>query len=94
MRVGLLTIHIHLYQTKSLKEKRSIIKGLLADIKRRGPAFAAAEIDYHDDLRLATIRVAHLSNDPQHTDSVLTRLRTSIESSKDYNVEGYELEIL
>lgn len=94
MRVGLLTLHLHLFQPTSLKEKRSIIKGILAEIKRRGPSFAASEIDDQDDLRRATIIVAHLSNDPQHTDSALNRVCTFMERGKDYSVESYELEIL
>ena len=94
MTVGLLTLHFHLPAIESLKEKRSVVKGILADVDRRGPAFAVAEIDDLDVLNRATIRVAYLSNDSHHTDSVLTRLRTALEAGKGYIVEDYDLEIL
>ncbi len=94
MTVGLLTLHFHLPAIESLKEKRSIIRGILADVDRRGPSFAVAEVDDLDVLDRATIQVAYLSDDPRHTDSVLTRLRTKLEAGKGYVVEDYNLEIL
>jgi len=94
MKVGLLTLYLHLPATGSLKEKRSVIKRILAEVDRRGPAFAVAEVENLDDLGRATIRIAHLANDPRYTDSALTQLRTTLEFGKDYAVEGYDLEIL
>ncbi|GAG95066.1 DUF503 domain-containing protein [Candidatus Bipolaricaulota bacterium] len=94
MKVGLLTLYLHLPATGSLKEKRSVIKRILAEVDRCGPAFAVAEVENLDDLGRATIRIAHLANDPRYTDSALTQLRTTLELGKDYAVEGYDLEIL
>lgn len=94
MTVGLLTLHLHLPGIGSLKEKRSIVKGILAEVDRRGSAFAAAEVDDLEKLNRATIRVAYLSNDPHRADSVLTKLRTALEVGKGYVVEDYDLEIL
>jgi len=94
MTVGLLTLHFHLPAIESLKEKRSIVRRILADVDRRGPSFAAAEVDDLNVLNRATIQVAYLSNDPHHTDSVLTRLRSRLEAGKGYVVEDYNLEIL
>lgn len=94
MKVGLLTLYLHLPATGSLKEKRSVIKRILAEVDRRGPAFAVAEVENLDDLGRATIRIAHLANDPRYTDSALTQLRTALELGKDYALEGYDLEIL
>ena len=94
MTVGLLTLRLHLHAIGSLKQKRSIVKAILAEVDRRGPAFAVAEVADLDDLNHATLRVAYLSNDPHHTDSVLAQLRTSLEVGKDYVVEDFDLEIL
>jgi len=94
MKIGLLTLCFHLPAIGSLKEKRSIVKGIIADVNRRGAAFAVAEVDHLDDLDHATIRIAYLSTDPHHADSVLTRLRSALEAGKGYIVEDYDMEIL
>jgi len=94
MIVGLLTLHLHLPVIESLKTKRSIVKRILANVDRRGPAFAAAEVADLDDLNRATIRVAYLSNDSHRTNSVLSRLRAALETGKNYVIEDYDLEIL
>jgi len=94
MKVGLLTLQFHLPVVDSLKEKRSVVKKLLSDIQRLGPAFAAAEVAEMDNPRRVTLRVAHISNDPRHTTSVLTKLRAQLENRKDCVLERFELETL
>ena len=94
MKVGLLTLQFHLPVVDSLKEKRSVVKKLLSDIQRLGPAFAAAEVAEMDNPRRVTLRVAHVSNDPRHTTSVLTKLRAQLENRKDCVLERFELETL
>ncbi|MFC2083195.1 DUF503 family protein [Candidatus Bipolaricaulota bacterium] len=41
MKAGLLTIRFRLYGIDSIKQKRSVVKRVLADIHRNGPAFGA-----------------------------------------------------
>jgi uncharacterized protein YlxP (DUF503 family) len=94
MKVGLLTLQFHLPIVDSLKGKRSVVKKLLSDIQRLGPAFAAAEVAEMDNPRRVTLRVAHVSNDPRHTTSVLTKLRAQLENRKDCVLERFELETL
>lgn len=94
MKAGLLTLHFHLPRVESLKEKRSIVKGILAEVKRRGTAFAAAEVDDLDRLDRATIQVAHVSNDPHTTDAALTQLHTTLELRRDFTLEAFDVEIV
>lgn len=94
MKVGLLTLQFHLPVVDSLKRKRSVVKKLLSDIQRLGPAFAAAEVAEMDNPRRVTLRVVHVSNDPRHTTSVLTKLRTRLENQRDYILEHFDLETL
>lgn len=93
MNVGLATLRFRLYSVPSIKAKRSIVKRLLADVHRRGSAFAACEIGDQDDLRRLTICVAHLSNDPRFTESVLARLRAEFERGDGYEMDESEIEI-
>lgn len=94
MKVGLLTLQFHLPAVDSLKRKRSVVKKLLSDIQRLGPAFAAAEVAEMDNPRRATLCVVHISNDPRHTTSTLTKLRNRLENRKDCVLECFTLEIL
>jgi uncharacterized protein YlxP (DUF503 family) len=94
MKVGLLTVSFRLHAVSTLKEKRSIVKRMLADIHRCGPSFAACEINHHEDLRRLTLRVAHLSNDPRYTDSELTRLQRRLERKGRYDVTETRSELL
>jgi uncharacterized protein YlxP (DUF503 family) len=81
MNVGLATLRFRVYSADSIKEKRSIVKRLLADVRRRGPAFAVCEMDDHDDLRRLTICVAH-------------RLQAEFERGHGYEIVESEIEIL
>jgi len=94
MAVGLATFRFRLYSVDSIKEKRSIVKRLLADVQRRGPAFAACEMEDQDDLRLLTLSVVHLSNDSRYTESVLMRMRTEYGRGDRYEMCESRIEIL
>ncbi len=94
MKSALLTIRFRLYAIDSLKQKRSIVKRILADVHRHGPAFAACEASDQDDLQQMTIRVAHLSNDQRFSDSALQKLHLKLERGDGYELEEAELEIL
>jgi len=94
MNAGVLTLRCRLHNVESLKGKRSIVKRLLAEIDRCGPAFAASEVDDQDDLRAMTIRIAHVSNDPRFTNSVLSGLRERLDRGIEYEVEEAVIEIL
>ncbi len=94
MNVGLATLKFRLYAIDSIKEKRSIVKRLLADVQRRGPAFAACEMDDQDDLRRLTLCVAHLSNDPRYTESVLARLGIEFERGDGFELAESRIEFL
>ncbi len=94
MKVGLLTLEIRLPAITTLKQKRSILHGLIATVSRHGPAFAAAEIAHLDARDRATIRIAHVSNNPHYTDAALRRIQTAIETGRGYEVENAHLEIL
>jgi uncharacterized protein YlxP (DUF503 family) len=93
MNVGLATLRYRLYSIDSIKQKRSIVKRLLADVQRRGPAFAACELDDQDDLRRLTLCVAHLSNDARYTEAALSRLGIELERGNGFELAESSLEI-
>ena len=94
MKSAFLTIRFRLYAINSIKQKRSIVKRILAEVHRNGPAFAVCEADDQDDLQQLTVRVAHLSNDPRFSDSALRKLQLKLERGDGYELEEADMEIL
>lgn len=74
MYVAALRVELRVPNVHSLKEKRAIVKSIVAHIGQP-PAVAAAEVDHHDLWQRATVGVAAVA--PQHAH--LERLLHSIE---------------
>jgi uncharacterized protein YlxP (DUF503 family) len=94
MRVGLLTLSYQLFGLSSIKERRAIVKHLIAQVHAQGSAFAVCEIDPDGGLHRASIRVAHLSSDVALTASALAHLREKLERGDGYEAIGAETETL
>jgi uncharacterized protein YlxP (DUF503 family) len=62
MIVGVMTAHICMQGVTSLKEKRSIVKGLLGRLKSRFN-ISIAEVDHQDNKTSAVVALAIVSND-------------------------------
>ncbi len=67
MTIGLLKAHLCLHGITSLKEKRSIIKGLIGRLKSRFN-ISIAEVEHQDNKTIAVIAVAIISNDSHFID--------------------------
>jgi uncharacterized protein YlxP (DUF503 family) len=90
--VGVLTLTLVLPEAASLKDKRSVIKGLTARLRAKFNV-AVAEVDTQDAPGVATLGVACLSNDAAHAHAVLERAVQFVERSRldamlaDYSIE-------
>jgi len=94
MPVGLLTLYIHIPGCRSLKEKRSRLKPLLARLQKEFN-ISAAEIDRNDTWQNAVIGCAMVSNDHGHLQKTLQRVVRWIETSwPDVFVSDDKLEII
>lgn len=67
MIVGVLTSQLHMQGVTSLKQKRSIVKGLIGRLKSRFN-ISIAEVDRQDNKTSAVIAVAIVSNDTRFID--------------------------
>ncbi len=72
MYVGALTLDVLLGDVRSLKQKRSAVRPLVAEIHRRYPAAAVAETGYLELHRRAEIGVAVVASTAAHCTDVLT----------------------
>ena len=70
MWVGSLEFDLLLGEVGSLKQKRSVIRPLIAELRRKY-AVSVAEVDAHDLLRRSSIGVAVVAADPSHLREML-----------------------
>jgi uncharacterized protein YlxP (DUF503 family) len=70
MWVGTLTVDLLLGDVRSLKQKRSIVRPVVAELQRKLPV-SAAEVGHLDLYRRAEIGVAVVAPDPGHCREVL-----------------------
>ena len=62
MYVGALTLDVLLGDVRSLKQKRSVVRPLIAEVHRRFPGIAVGETGYLDLHRRAEIGIAVVSS--------------------------------
>jgi uncharacterized protein YlxP (DUF503 family) len=62
MWVGLLSVDVLFGDVHSLKEKRSLVRPVVAELRKRFPV-SAAEVDHHDLHRRAKIGISVVGSD-------------------------------
>jgi len=94
MSLGVCTIQLRLPENHSLKDKRKVLKSLIARVRNKYNV-AIAELDDQDLWQLATLGVACLSNDGQQVHEVLSKVVDFIaESRLDAEILDYHIEIM
>lgn len=93
MSVGILRVHLRLYGCQTLKEKRSVVKGILAKVRREFNV-SAAELDHLDNPEAAVLGFAHLTTNGRHSDQVLMSLVRRLEGSPKYALEDFQIQVL
>jgi uncharacterized protein YlxP (DUF503 family) len=91
--VGTTVIDLNLSGVNSLKEKRRVLKPLLARLQSRFN-ISVAEVDHNDSLRRAQLGVAVVSNDKIYVDQVIAKIVRIIDSEPEVSLVDYRVEIL
>ena len=85
---------MHLPTVHSLKEKRQILKSLMARVRNQFEV-AIAEVEEQDRWQIAVLGVTCVSNSQRHADEVLSHVRRYIEETRpDVQVSDVESEIM
>ena len=79
--------------SRSLKEKKRVIQGMMARIRHRFNV-AVAEVDCQDIWNKAQIGIVCVSNDSGHAHSIVEAVARMIDLSPDVVLYSYEIEIL
>jgi uncharacterized protein len=70
--VGALTLDVLLGDVRSLKQKRSVVRSIIAEVRRRHPVVAVAETGSLAAHRRAEIGVAVVASTASHATEVLS----------------------
>lgn len=92
--VGLLTLEIYVPGITSLKEKRGIVKPLVARLRNEFNV-SVAEVEDQDQLGHAVLAVAAVSASPDYVHGLLTRVAESVSAWRlDAELVDYGIEML
>ena len=94
MKVGVSQITLHLPGCHSLKDKRQVIKSIMARTRQKYEV-AIAEVGEQDHWQIAKLGVSCVSNNSQHIDEILGHVQRFIEETRpDIIVTNNEVEII
>ncbi len=87
MHAGASRIELRIRDMRSLKEKRKVVKSIIADIGE-SYAVAVAEVDHQDLWQRADLGVAVVSGSPGHVDRMLTAVQIDLDRRTEIEVLG------
>jgi uncharacterized protein YlxP (DUF503 family) len=93
MIIGTGKIHLHANWVHSLKEKRMIVKSLIAKVKNKFNV-SVAEIEDMDLHLSIVIGVACVSNSSEHCQSTIQNVMNYIEQNTEAEILDIQIEIL
>jgi uncharacterized protein YlxP (DUF503 family) len=94
MHVGTARVALYLDGNHSLKGKRMVVKSVVQRIRNRFNV-AVAEIDTQDLWQVATLGIVCVSDDPRHSNEMLSKIVDFIESERlDAEVGEVNLELI
>jgi uncharacterized protein YlxP (DUF503 family) len=94
MVIAVAEFTLHLPECHSLKEKRQIIKSIMARLRNQFDV-SIAEVGENDRWQIAEIGLSYVSNDGQHASEVVEHARRYIEETRpDVVVSAYQTELI
>ena len=93
MAIGLLTLEIHIPDSRSLKDKRQVLRSLKDRLRTRFNV-AVAELDHQDSWQRSQVGIVSLSNDAAHLEQSLRTVLGEAEEILGRDLASHELELL
>jgi uncharacterized protein YlxP (DUF503 family) len=93
MAIGLLTLEIYIPESRSLKDKRQVLRSLKERLRGRFNV-AVAELDHPDGLQRAQIGIVSISNNAGHLEQSLRTVLKDAEGILGRYLESFDLEML
>lgn len=93
MTFALVVVHLHLPHSRSLKEKRRIVKSLVDRIHKRFRV-SVAETDFHDLHQRSEIGLALVHRSADEAERVLAEIRNIFDNAPDAIVSDWLPELV
>jgi uncharacterized protein len=93
MVIGVLQVELFIGGSMSLKDKRSVVKGL-KDRLGRDNAVAIAEVDKLEAHQLAVLGIVTVSNSAQRARQTLDRIVETLRNHREAVLANHQIEIL
>ena len=94
MHIGVARVALTLPENGSLKGKRMVVKSVAQRVRNRFNV-AVAEVDTQDVWQVATLGIVCISDDPRHSNEVLSKVIDFIESERlDAEVGAVDVELI
>ena len=94
MVIGLLKIEFYIESSRSLKDKRRIIKSLIQKLKSKYSNLSVSEIELLNNWKKSIIAIVTVSNEITYINSVLDKVLNYIIEDSNYQVVKSDIEIL
>ncbi|HKE98311.1 MAG TPA: DUF503 domain-containing protein [Actinomycetes bacterium] len=91
MFIALLRVELRLHDSASLKDKRSVVKRLVADLRKLN--CAVAEVEHQDLRQRATLAVATVANERFHARRVLHEAERAVERNHGVELLGADVSV-
>lgn len=93
MTIGFCRIDLYLPECASLKQKRGVLKGVIARTRNKFNV-SVAELDDHDRWQRARLGVVTIANESRYANRVLSQVVNAIEREDHLILMDYSLEFL
>jgi uncharacterized protein YlxP (DUF503 family) len=94
MVIGVCTLELNLPTAASLKDKRQVIKSVIARLRNEFNV-SVAEVDRLDSWQSAVVAVVTVSGDREYTHGLLSRVALWVERNRlDCDLVDYEIELI
>ncbi len=94
MHIATCTIQLQIYGASSLKDKRRVLKSVLARLPRQFNV-AVAEIDFHDKWQSSVICLVTVGNDQAYLHGLLEKAVAWFDQNRiEASIESYSIEFL
>lgn len=93
MVIGVCRITLYLHASQSLKDKRQVVKSVIAKVRARFNV-SAAEVGHNDLWQTAEIGLAAAGNDRASVNSVIDRALNFVEGLHLAEVTGHDVELI
>lgn len=91
--IGTLTVELFIFGSRTLKDKRRILKSILDKVRSRFNV-SIAEVDGHDMWQRSVLGIACVSNQVAHVQSVLSSVEKFISHQRDAEIISLHTEII